>query len=676
MRLQPVQTVRDFPRPVREIDNLFIKLADGTRLAARLWLPLDAELDPVPALLEYLPYRKRDGTVVRDALTHPYLAGHGYACVRVDMRGNGDSDGLMADEYTKQELSDGVEVIAWLARQPWCSGKVGMFGISWGGFNALQIAALRPPALGAVITLCSTDDRYEDDIHYKGGTLLNENLGWAATMLAYSSRPPDPAIVGPHWREMWLQRLQHQPFLLMEWLRHPHRDAYWKHGSVCEDWAAIEVPVLAVGGWNDAYSNAIPRLMNHLTCPRKAIIGPWAHKYPHFAVPGPRIGFLQEMRRWWDQHLKGVDSGIMAEPALRFYVMNAYLPGALPEHIEGRWAGEAIWGQGHMGHRTWFLNAPGQMTTNADVEQPLALSSPQTTGFAGGEYCVIWLGPEFPGDQRADDAGSLCFDSPVLEQDCDVVGQTTVDLHFSVDQPVAYIALRLNDVWPTGEVSRITYHLQNLCMHESRQTPTPLVPGQRYRMRIKLDDVAWRVPAGHRLRLAISTSYFPMMWPAPNPVTLTVYAGTSSLKLPQRQAPAGENTPHWEVPEAAQPLSMNELTAPHHQRDVVVDPLTGETRLAIVDDFGATEILPHGIVTHSVGRENYRISPDEPLSALMETHWSETVRRADWHTRTETRARLSATESHWQLWAEVQAFEGETLVFSKHFEDQIPRQCQ
>ena len=158
-------------------------------MAARMWMPESAAVNPVPAIVEYLPYRKRGGTEARDALTHPYFAGHGYVCLRVDIAGNGESDGLMFDEYTAQELADGVEVIDWVAQQPWCSGQVGMMGISWGGFNALQVAALQPAALKAIITLCSTDDRYSDDIHYKGGCLLNENLGWGATMLAYSSTP-------------------------------------------------------------------------------------------------------------------------------------------------------------------------------------------------------------------------------------------------------------------------------------------------------------------------------------------------------------------------------------------------------------------------------------------------------------------------------------------------------
>ena len=225
-------------------DPVWITMSDGARLAARIWLPEDAAADPVPAILEYLPYRRRDGTAARDYLTHPYFAARGYACVRVDMRGTGDSDGLLLDEYLKQEQDDALEVIAWIARQPWCSGAVGMMGISWGGFNGLQVAARRPPALRAVISLCSTDDRYADDVHYMGGALLIDNLRWASTMFGYQTRPPDPAIVGERWREMWIERLNAEPLLLRTWLEHQTRDAYWRHGSVCEDPGAITAAVL------------------------------------------------------------------------------------------------------------------------------------------------------------------------------------------------------------------------------------------------------------------------------------------------------------------------------------------------------------------------------------------------------------------------------------------------
>ncbi len=670
-----IKTVTKFPRKTKEVENFWIPLSDGVKLAARMFIPVDAEKNPVPALLEYLPYRKRDGTHVRDALTHPYLAGHGYASVRVDMRGSGDSEGLMLDEYAKQEQDDAIEVIAWLARQKWCSGKVGMFGISWGGFNALQVAARQPPALKAIVTICSTDDRYEDDIHYKGGTLLNENLGWAATMLAYSSRPPDPKIVGNKWRKMWMERLKNEPFLLIPWLQHPHRDAYWKHGSVCENFGAITAATLVVGAWNDAYSNAVPRLMRGLRCARKAIIGPWVHKYPHFAVPEPKIGFLQEMLRWWDFYLKDINTGVTLDPDYRVYVMDAYKPAKFPEKIEGRWIGESYWGFGNTSTKTWALTSKG-MAASRGEEKAYSITSKQNTGFDGGEYCIIWLGPEFPGDQAKDDAQSITFDSPALVDDIDIVGQPTIDLEFSVDKPVAHIAVRLNDVWPSGEVSRVTYHLQNLCMRENREVPSPLEPGKRYKMKIKMDDIAWRIPKGHKLRISISTSYFPMMWPAPEPVTLTVYAGKSDLNIPIRKKPDSEKPVEFAEAQAAKPVVQKHITKPSNKREITVDPKTGETKMSIVDDFGTQEIQPHGMIIWGAGRENYTIMPDDPLSAKMETHWTEGRKRGKWETRTETYGRLTATKTHWIVWGKIEAYEGKKKVFTKTFNETIERKLQ
>ncbi|MGH6854542.1 MAG: CocE/NonD family hydrolase [Aestuariivirga sp.] len=670
-----VATKTSFPRKVREVENFWIPLADGVRLAARMWIPEDAEKAPVPAVIEYLPYRKRDGTIVRDALTHPYLAGHGYAAIRIDMRGNGDSEGLMADEYTKQEQDDAVEAIAWIARQSWCTGKVGMFGISWGGFNALQVAARKPEALKAIVTICSTDDRYEDDIHYKGGCLLNENLGWAAVMLAYSSRPPDPKIVGNKWRKMWMERLKHELFLLIPWLQHPHRDAYWKHGSVCEDWGAIEVPTLIVGGWNDAYSNAIPRLMKGLRTTCKAIVGPWAHKYPHFAKPEPAIGFLQECLRWWDQWLKGEPMGVMRDPAFRYYIMDSDAPEESKDYRKGRWVSDGFWGFGNAGTKKWHLNEDG-IGGSEGAEKTLTISSKQTTGLDGGDYIVRWPDPAFPGDQARDDAQSLTFDSPPLVTGMDIVGQPAVELDFSVDKPVAFVAVRLNDVFPTGEVSRITYHVQNLCMRESREHPTALEPGKRYRMKIKMDDIAWHVPKGHRLRVSISTSYFPLIWPAPETPTLTVYTGKSYVHVPIRKDIPNEASPSWQQAEAATSAKLKELKKPRSKRQTSIDPKTGAARIEIIYDFGSVEIKPHNLITGSGTRMTYSILPDDPLSAKMETHWTEELKRGTWAARTETYGRLTATKTHWIVWGRIEAYEGKKKVFEKEWNEEIERKLQ
>jgi putative CocE/NonD family hydrolase len=259
---------RDFPYEVETVDPQWIVLNDGARIAATIWRPVCDK--KVPVVVEMLPYRRRDGTVFRDLEMHPYLAGHGIAYARIDIRGTGDSDGLLGDEYLPREQEDACEIIAWLAAQPWCNGNAGMTGISWGGFNSLQVAARRPPALKAIITLCSSDDRYADDVHYMGGVLLTENEMWSNVMLAFNSMPPDPQIVGGRWRDLWLARLKANRSWSEHWLAHQRRDAYWKQGSVREDFSRIACAVLAVCGWEDSYSNSPPRLLAGLACPKQA----------------------------------------------------------------------------------------------------------------------------------------------------------------------------------------------------------------------------------------------------------------------------------------------------------------------------------------------------------------------------------------------------------------------
>jgi len=669
-----MKTIRQFPRKVREIVHQIIPMPDGVELSARIWLPKDAAKNPVPAILEHLPYRKRDGTIVRDALTHPYLAGHGYACIRVDMRGNGDSQGLMDDEYSEQELQDAESVIAWLRAQPWCTGRIGMMGISWGGFNSLQVAARQPEGLEAIITLCSTDDRYTDDIHFKGGCLLSENMGWSATMFGYSSRPPDPALVGKAWRAMWLERLQAEPLLAIDWLKHPHRDAYWKRGSVNEDIGAIKAAVLAVGGWNDAYTNAVPRLVGTVRSPVKGIIGPWAHKYPHFAVPEPRIGFLQEALRWWDRWLKDAPTGVEQEPAFRTYIMQVQRPGASVTHIGGRWVGHSAWPQAAQGQRL-YLNAKGLASQSAPKAKH-TVRSPQHTGADSGEYCIIWLGPEFPGDQRQDDSGSLTFDGAALKQDIDLVGAPVLTLQLSVDQPVANVAVRLNSIWPDGAVSRLTYAVANLThLHgtASHEQPQALEPGKVYTVRIQLDDVAYRVPKGHRLRVSLSTSYWPLIWPAPQPVTLTVHSGASHIDLPVRAKKRGEKTPQFAPPEAAAPVRLKTVDAPWNKREVRIDQATGERRMLIEDDFGRSTDLEHGLTTWGRGREYYSILPEDPLSARQECHWSMETSRGNWVTRTETYSSMRATATHFHITGRLEAYEGKKQILVRHWDEKVKR---
>ncbi len=653
-------------RDITEEPDLGITLPDGCRLSARIWKPVDADTNPVPVILEYLPYRKRDGTCARDALTHPWFAERGYACVRLDMRGNGDSEGIMEDEYTAQEQADCVEAIGWLAAQPWCNGKVGMMGISWGGFNGLQVAALAPDPLKAVITLCSTVDRFADDIHYKGGCLLNENLGWGATMWAYSSRAPDPAL-RENWREMWLERLEAEPFLPSLWLRHQSRDAYWQHGSVIEDYSAIKAKVLAIGGWGDSYKNAVPQLVEALPG-AKGIVGPWVHKYPHFAVPEPRIGFLQEALRWWDRWLKGADTGAEDDPDYRAYLMDGARPATWYADRPGRWIAEDSGATSHLPVHTLHLTDAGLAADESALARTVA--SPADCGADAGEYCAIWLGPEMPGDQRQDDALSCCFDSPPLESAMDIVGAPRLTLRLASDRPQAQIAVRLNHIHPDGASTRITYGVLNLSHRASAADPEPMTPGELEEVTLALDQIAYRVPAGHRLRVAISTGYWPLMWPAPHQAQLTLSGG--SIALPQRPTNGGDEYA-FPPPTAAAPWETETLRPEAHVRRRETHLTTGLVSLIIEDDFGKLRDADHGLITGSVARERWDIHPDDPLSARGACHWTEELQRDDIRLRTETNSAMWSDATHFHLTARLEAYENDKLIYERDVEDRIPR---
>ena len=651
-----------------ETPNQGIIMPDGCRLSARMWKPKTADDIPVPAILEFLPYRKRDGTAARDALTHPYLAKHGYVCLRVDMRGNGDSEGIMEDEYSQQELDDAFATIAWIAAQQWCTGRVGMMGISWGGFNSLQVAAMQPPALKAIITLCSTADRYADDIHYKGGCLLTENMGWGSTMWAYSSRPPDPALVGKRWKEMWLQRLQKEPYLPITWLNHQIRDAYWRHGSVCEDYGAIKAATLAIGGWGDAYKNTVAHLVENLNAPVKGIVGPWVHKYPHFAVPGPRIGFLHEALRWWDKWLKDIETGVQNDPKYSAYLMDGVRPKTFYEQRDGIWITEENWPKG-LSWEAMHFNANGTLGLMPEYLTS-SIKSPQSCGMDGGEYCAIWLGPELPGDQRCDDAFSMCFTSGPLKDDMAILGAPSVRLTLSSDKPRAQIAVRLNHIHPDGAATRVSYGVLNLCHRESHTNPELLPVGQQIKVDLLLDHIAYRVPKGHRIRIALSTNYWPLIWPSPEATTLTLTSGVIDLPL----RPSGVHNERKFMPaELDGPWDTATLREASNSRRVIQDKNTGSLTLEIFDDFGKYRDSDHNLISGSKAREWWTIHPDDPLSAHGKTHWTTETAREDWSTRTETFAEMRSDKNNYYLEARIEAYESEQLIFEKDLSDSIAR---
>lgn len=664
---------------IEEIENIWIELPDGCRLAARLWLPENSRAHPVPAIFEYLPYRKRDFMRRRDEGMHRYYAARGYASVRVDIRGSGDSAGILHDEYSQQEHADAVEVIAWIARQKWCSGAVGMTGISWGGINALQIAALQPPALKAIITLCSTDDRYADDAHYMGGCLLNENMQWGSMLMMTSAYPPDPEIAGTSWRDRWKERLEQLEPFPANWMRHPWRDEFWQYGSVCEDFDAVKIPVYAIGGWADGYSNAVPRLLAGLRCPRKGLIGPWAHSFPHDARPGPSIGYLQEAVRWWDQWLREEETGIMAEPLYRVWMQEHVRPQPQYDEWPGRWVAEGDWPNARIKPAKHYLN-PGQLDMQAEAPTEVSFTSPQTTGGRGGEWCAFGADGEMPRDQRPDDGGSLLFDSDPLDARLELLGAPVLELDIKSDQPLATLAARLCDVAPDGTSLRVSYGLLNLCHRDSHEFPEPLIAGKWYRIRIQLNDLAHAFAPGHRIRIALSTSYWPIAWPSPRPVLLTVRTGNSTLNLPVRTPCTEDEVLLDFLPPVSAPIaSARKIHRYPMRRTVEIDLASNETVYTLRSDGGEFDgaILAHlediGLDLGYYLMKRYRMIEDDPLSASTELFQRTILKRDDWSVRIESRARLTATDKHFQFSCDLETFEGNRPFVERSWAISIPR---
>jgi putative CocE/NonD family hydrolase len=676
-----METDVSLPCQTRVIENLFIPMPDGTRLAARIWLPVDAEQNPVPAIMEYIPYRKRDVTRARDSVNHPYMAGHGYACVRVDMRGSGDSEGVLTDEYTREEKEDGVNAIAWIADQPWCDGNVGMMGISWGGFNSLQVAAERPPALKAIISACSSDDLYVDNMHYMGGCLLGDNLSEATVMFAFNSLPPDPDIAGERWRELWFERLKGSGLWLESWLRHQRRTAYWKASSIRENYAAIQCPVYAVGGWADGFTNTIFRLLEHLEVPRKGLIGPWAHKYPHQGVPGPAVGFLQEAVRWWDYWLKGRENGVMDGPMLRAWEQDSMPPNRTYENRPGRWVGEQTWPSPHIEEACYTL-APHRLVpehspvqdTSSQQQAILEVRSPLSLGINAGKWCSYAATPDLPGDQREEDGGALVFETRPLSQGLHIFGQPSVELDLAADQPFAMVAVRLSDVAPDGETTRVTYGLLNLTHRDSHETPERLEPYQYYRVRVDMNGIAQHFPPGHRLRLSISSSYWPLAWTPPAPVTLMVAMQSSSLRLPARP-PRDEDAqlPAMAMPEGSPPLSVEPLQPGEHEWRVLRELADNVTTLEVTNNDGTFRLPDIGTEITRNTREWYSIQLDDVLSSRGETYTQRAFKRDDWDIEVITRTVLTCDAEHFEIAAELDAYEAGRRVYSQNWHHAIPR---
>lgn len=652
-----------------------IPLADGTELAARIWRPVSADDTPAPAVLEYIPYRRADVTAHRDHTIHAEFARAGYVSVRVDLRGAGDSTGIMTDEYSETELADGLQVLTWIAEQHWCDGQVGIIGKSWGGFNGLQIAALQPPELAAVISICSTDDRYGGDVHYNGGAIVaDQMLSWASTMWAYNARPSDPSMSGDEWRQEWIERIDQAPVNIETWLGHQRRDAYWKHGSVVEDLSAIRVPVLAVGGLLDQYRSTPFRLLEHADTAVHALVGPWTHHYPHQGVPGPATDFIAEAIRWWDHWMLGVDNGVDAQPRLRVWMPDSTPIGTDHEFRPGRWIAEAQWPSAGVIDRVF----DGGDAVRAG---PRGMLSTEQIGYRAGRWLQFGDPAGHAMDQRSDDARSRTFDWRV-EEPTEILGIPRVRVRVVSDTDVGVLALRLCDVAPDGTSRLVTMSLFNLTHHASHEHPEPLTPGEPVELEVPLLAIAHRFEPGHWIRLSLSASFWPLMWPSPQHTTIRL-VDDPTLTLPLRDR--GGQRDEWVQPELAPPPDP-----PGTPIDTGSRPMEKTLTMDMVRDFMELRTLREqwqtdqsdGLFYQAVEEDVYVRDIADPTSPRVECMRTIRYRRpgaptvaADegWDVELQTRSMMFGDAFKFTVTNELAAYEDGRRIHTRRTSADIPR---
>jgi len=658
-------------------EDIWIPLPDGTRLYARVWRPLTD--DPVPALVEYLPYGLPDWTTPHDWQRHPWYAGHGYASVRVDARGHGDSEGAMpSDACTAVEPADAVDVIGWLAGQPWCSGKIGMFGLSWGGFGSLRVAALAPEPLKAVVTVCAPDNRYDNDAHHLGSSFLAvDTPARSARLLASAARPPDPVHVGEvMWRDLWVKRLETLEPLVHSWPAHQNRtrDAYEDEED--EEYGAIRAAVLAVGGWHDPYRDTVLRLVEHLPPDRvRGLIGPWSHHYPddRGRPPGPAIGFLQETLRWWDHWLRDRATDVMSEPVLRSYVTDAHPPATTYDVLPGRWVGDASWPSASVTPVSYALQGV-----------PVLVRSPMHTGVDAGSFVPSGNEADLPPDQREEDARSVCFEFEVAEETW-VLGRPRVRLRLTSEAKRGQAVARLCDVAPNGSSTLVTRGALNLSARHGRDQAVPWKPGATEDVVFDLAGIGHAFPPGHRVRLAVSSAYWPWIWPQPgSEAGFTLDPADSALELPVRARESDQaiRTIRFEEPEQSEPLgvaadgwSAATLDEPRPERLVVRDVAKAEWRLEVTPRHGGTRVHPDGLECTEDALETYTINDSTPLSARTRSTWSIRLHRPEpgWDARIETRSEITCEADDFLTSDEVICRDSDEVVFHRTWKKRIPR---
>ncbi|CAF4324014.1 unnamed protein product [Rotaria sp. Silwood2] len=492
-------------------------MPDGVRLSVTLTVPIVTRCsETFPVLLQYKPYRKDDALFYSDQSDARYLARRGFIVAQVDIRGTGSSEGVLVDrEYSSQELNDCEQIIQQLANDHRSNGRVGMYGISWSGFNTLMMGTLRrPPALRALFAAHGTDDLYKSDIHYPDGIMHLDNY-----LIFIDHINGIPSSRGYNINEQWMkERFRQRPWIDL-YLSQQIDGSFWKENSIKYAYNNLTLPVYLIGGLYDAYRDFALRVYekSRQNSPKiKVTIGPFVHAMPENVNrhPGPSFDGKAEMIRWFNYWLKDDKNGteIMKEPEITLFVRTGLTTGHYRYETEWPIARQEIQRM-HMckGHQLIEKNACNDVDT---------LEYRPWIGFEAG----TWLGG-LTGDQQPFDKDCLVYDSEPINTAIEIIGIVNVSLHVSTTARLTHWIVRLEDVDINGQVLLVTTGALNGAQRQN--SPAYLQPNSRYTITFPLRFTTWTFYSGHRIRISVSNAMFPTYWPTPFPMNTSLFLNSS-----------------------------------------------------------------------------------------------------------------------------------------------------
>lgn len=656
-------------KPALVLEQRRVTMRDGTAVAVCLAKPPGARAGQrFPVLFTTDAYAGPCGYFGR-AWYEDFVRA-GYVVAYKHVRGTGDSDGTFPDkEYSDHELDDAVEMIGWLARQPWSTGRVGMFGTSWSGFNSMMVAARRPPALRAIVVNVGTDNFYHEDARFPSGIFHMDDYIMAADIMLVTTPPGRD----PFDETLLRQRFDQQPWSLTK-IRQQRDGEFWRRSlRRDQDPRAGEVPTMMIGAWHDPYRDAALRALERSSGPVRTVIGPWNHSTE---FPGPSAELGRATLEWWDYFLKDKKNGVLDRPQVYAYMRRPYAPIITRAKIPGEWRAIDRWRDASITPRRWTLNTDGSIGPDAAAAGVHRLRMVASTGVAAG---LGWI--DVAPDQRPGDATALVYESAPFTSELQILGQPVAQLVTSIDARRANWFVKLSDVAPDGTTTLITGGALNGAHRESSTAPTMMEPGKRYSLSVPLLATSWIFQPGHRLRISIANALFPAYWPSAEPLTMSLEVGqggstfTLPVIAPQSAAAAAQ---------AAKDMGSRNLTVAEAE-DAATGASTytwnGPVRSGYSrDDIAATTTVSRGYQWQSPDGEDvsveFTVDDDDPARssfvgrASVKSAWQ--GQQVEWRGTTEVRSDATAFEyRHFR-----QLLRDGKVVREREWKERVPRDHQ